>query len=375
VRDRTPGRHNDLLAEEAYVPVRRSSIVLAVTGIVLIVLAVLIRFVVVPIATMLPGNTNLGIKYAGTATLLNAAALQTGDTKHVIAANVPVTVDRRVKVTSTHGDTAIVTDSLTIDAGGQALPSVHTYALDRSSLAGAAPPAGTSVEPSKGALSSAFPIGPKADNSYRYYDSTSQAVVPITYTGHANRDGRAVNIYKISAAGAVKDPGLLKMLPSSLPKQLIAGLAPLLPAAVQAKITPATLSALPDPIPLSYTGTTNIVAYVDKQTGVAVDQTISEQVVVNVAAGSQTLSLIPVLALNFHMTPASVKYLADKAKSTGRLLTLIKVIVPIALIVIGVLLAVVAVIRRRKPLSPSGPSAAETDRSQRAMPMDTALPR
>jgi hypothetical protein len=357
------------------VPVRRSSIVLAATGIVLILLAVLIRFVVVPIATKLPGNTNLGITYAGTATLLDAKALQSGDTKHVLAANVPMTVDRRVKVTSTHGDTAIVTDSLTINAGGQALPSAHTYALDRSSLAGAARPAGTSVEPSQGALSSAFPIGPKADNSYRYYDSTSQAIVPITYSGHATRDGRAVNVYKISAVGAVKDPGLLKMLPPALSKQLIAGLAPLLPAAVRATITPATLSALPDPIPLSYTGTTNIVAYVDTQTGIAVDQTISEQVVVNVAAGSQTLSLMPVLVLDFHMTPASAKYLADKAKSAGRLLTLINVIVPLALVVIGVVLAVVAVIRRRKPVSPSGPSAAETPRSQRAMPMDTALPR
>jgi hypothetical protein len=357
------------------VPVRRSSIVLAATGVVLILLAVLIRFVAVPIATRLPGNTNLGIKYAGTATLLNAAALKAGDTKHVIAADVPMTVDRRVKVTSTHGDTAIVTDSLTIDAGGHALPSAHTYALDRSSLAGATPPAATSVEPSKGAVSSAFPIGPKADNSYRYYDSTSQAIVPITYAGHANRDGRAVNVYKIAAVGAVKDPGLLKMLPASLPKQMIAGLAPLLPATVRATITPATLSALPDPMPLSYTGTTNIVAYVDKQTGIAVDQTISEQVVVNVAAGSQTLSLMPVLALDFHMTPDSAQYLADKAKSAGRLLTLINLMVPIALIVIGVLLAVVAVIRRRKPVSPSGPSAAETDRTQRAMPMDTLLPR
>ena len=354
-------------------PVRRSSIALAATGIVLILLAVLIRFVVVPIATKLPGNTNLGVKYAGTATLLNAKALQSGDTKHVLAADVPMSVDRRVKVTSTHGDTAIVTDSMTIDAGGQALPSAHAYALDRSSLAGATPPAGTSVEPSMGALSSAFPIGPKADNSYRYYDSTSQAIVPITYAGHANRDGRAVNVYKIAAVGAVKDPGLLKMLPPSLPKQLITRLAPLLPAAVRATITPATLSALPNLIPLSYTGRTNIVAYVDKQTGIAVDQTISEQVVVNVAAGSQTLSLMPVLALDFHMTPGSAKYLADKAKSAGRLLTLINVVVPIALVVIGVVLAVVAVIRRRKPVSPPGPSAAETHSSQRAKPLDTAL--
>jgi heme/copper-type cytochrome/quinol oxidase subunit 2 len=82
-----------------------------------------------------------------------------------------------------------------------------------------------------------------------------------------------------------------------------------------------------------------------------------------------------VLALDFRMTPASTKYLADKANSAGRLLTLVKVVVPIALIVIGVLLTAVAAIRRRKPVSPSGPSAAETDRTQRAVPMDTALPR
>jgi heme/copper-type cytochrome/quinol oxidase subunit 2 len=81
---------------------------------------------------------------------------------------------------------------------------------------------------------------------------------------------------------------------------------------------------------------------------------------------------MPVLALDFHMTPASAKYLADKAKSAGRLLTLINVVVPIALVVIGAVLAVVAVIRRRKPVPP-GPSAAETHSSQRAMPLDTAL--
>jgi len=88
-------------------PICRSSIVLAVTGIVLIVLAVLVRFVVVPVATKLPGSTNLGVTYSGTATLLNSSALQSGDTKNVIAANVPTTVDRRLKVTSVHGDTAI----------------------------------------------------------------------------------------------------------------------------------------------------------------------------------------------------------------------------------------------------------------------------
>ena len=348
-------------------PVRRSSIVLDVVGIVLIGLAVVIRFVVVPIATKLPGNTDLDIKYVGTATMLNSAALQSGDTKHVIAANVPITVDRRVKVTSTHGDTAIVSDALTIHAGGQTLPSTHIYALGRTSLKSVTAPDGIAVEPSRDALSSAFPIGPKADNSYRYYDATTRGIVPITYAGRDTRDGRAVNVYKIASSGSVKDPGLLKMLPAELPKSLVAGLAPLLPAAVQGKITPAIVSALPDPVPLNYTGTTNIVAYVDKQTGVAVDETVAQQVVVNVAVGSQTLSLLPVLTLNFHITPASVNYLAHKAKSAGRLLTLMTLIVPIALLVIGVLLLMIAIIRRRKPESRLAPVAVDADASERTV--------
>ena len=336
-------------SEEAELSVRRSSIVLAGVGIVLIVLGVLVRFVVVPVATKLPGNSNLGVTYSGQATLLNSSALQSGDTKNVIVANVPTTVDRRVKVTSIHGDTAIVSDDLTIHAGSQTLTSDHTYALDRTTLEGVTPPPGISVEPSVGALSSAFPIGPQPNDSYRFYDSTTRDIVPISYAGHATRDGRSVNVYRIASAGAVRDPGLLKLLPPSLPKNLIASLAPVLPTAVRAKITPAILAALPSPVPLSYTGTTNIVAYVDSQTGIAIDETVSEQVVVNVTAGSQTLSLIPVLALDFHVTPASVKYLANKANSTGELLTLMNLIAPVALVVIGVVLLVIAILRRHKP--------------------------
>jgi hypothetical protein len=348
--------------------IRRSSIILGAVGVVMIALALVIRFVVVPIATQLPGSTDLPVTYSGTGMLLNSASLQSGDTSHVIAANVPVTVDRQVKVTSVHGGTAIVSDDLTVHAGSQTLPSDHAYALDRTTLEGVAPPEGIAVEPSAGALSSAFPIGPKGDSSYRFYDSTTRNIVPVSYTGHATREGRAVNVYTISSVGPVKDPGLLKMLPPSLPKKLLASLAPLLPAAVRAEVTPATLAALPDPVPLSYTGTTHITAYVDEQTGVPIDETISEQVVVNAAAGARTLSLIPVLALDFHVTPASMQYLAHKASTSGELLTVIELIVPLVLGVIGVVLVVIAILRRRRP-APAVPGEAET--ADAAQPQST----
>ena len=89
------------------------------------------------------------------------------------------------------------------------------------------------------------------------------------------------------------------------------------------------------------------------------------------------LSLIPMLALDFHVTPASVKYLAHKAKTSGRLLTLMKVIVPIVLIVIAVVLVLIAVIRRRKPVPAPPPLSVLTADAFRPQvsPVDAAPPR
>jgi hypothetical protein len=340
--------------------VRRSAIVFAAVGLVLIVLAALLRFVVVPIATKLPGSTDLTVHYSGTATLLNTAALQSGDVAHLINANVPLTVDRRVRVTATHGDTGVVSDVLTLHVGGQTQVSPHIYALDRTTLNGTTAPAGTAVEPSKGALSSAFPVGAKKKN-YRYYDSTTRSIVPARYTGTSTVKGRSVNVYKMTASGPVKDPALLTTLPTGLPKTLVASLGPLLPAALRAQLTPATLAALPDVIPFSYTGTTNIVAYVDQQTGLALDQTISEQVVANAALGGTSTSLAPVSAFSFRVTPASVSYLVDKAQSSGRLLTLLGTVLPLVLLIVGLALIVLAVLRRRRPEDPaSGQDAGST---------------
>ncbi|UIX29235.1 porin PorA family protein [Streptomyces sp. GQFP] len=330
---------------------RRSSIVLAAVGIVLAALAMLVRYVIAPIATKLPGDTDETVHYSGKATMLNSEALQSGDTAHAINSNVPITVDRRLRVTSTHGDTAIMKDFLTVHASNQDLSSSHTYAIDRTDMNGSKPPSGTAVEPSKGALSSAFPANGKRDDSYSFYDSTTRAIVPVQYTGSATREGRAVNVYKITAAGPVKDPSMLKTLPVALPKKLVGGLGASLPAATRAKFTPAAVAALPDPVPLTYTGKTTIVAYVDRQTGIAIDQTIDQQVIANTALGGSQTSLLPVSVFNFKITPASVSELGDQAASVGLLLTLMTDITPLVLVVIAAALILIAYLRRRRPQS------------------------
>jgi hypothetical protein len=93
--------------------------------------------------------------------MLNSAALKSGDSQE--RCRVQPADDRRPvgesdRHTRRHRHPI---DTLTISAGGQTMPSAHTYALDRTSPAGTTPPKGITVEPSKGALSSAFPLGPQ----------------------------------------------------------------------------------------------------------------------------------------------------------------------------------------------------------------------
>jgi hypothetical protein len=337
----------------ATVSVRRSSMVLAAVGLVFIVVAGLVRFIAVPLAVKLPGDTDATVHYAGTATLLNSKALLAGDITHVLTANVPITVDRRIQVTATHGNTAIVKDSVTVHAGGLSEPSAHVYALDRTSMKGAAPPGGISVEPSRGALSSAFPINPKSGATYNFYDSTTRTIVPVRYTGTDNRHGRPVKVYEISASGPVKDPTMLAPLPSGLPTALMAGLAQVLPPAARAGLTPQTVAALPTTIPLTYTGITKITAYVDRQTGVSIEQTISQQVIANAVLGAKPVALLAVSAFEFSSTPASMLDITRKAKSAGQQLNLLSNVAPLTLLVVGALLLVVAVLLRRRPAAPA----------------------
>ena len=51
------------------------------------------------------------------------------------------------------------------------------------------------------------------------------------------------------------------------------------------------------------------------------------------------------------VTPASVKFAADKASSAGKLLIIVKYAAPIGLYTLGLALIIVAIVRRRKPAS------------------------
>ncbi|MGW3867214.1 porin PorA family protein, partial [Streptomyces sp. NPDC005047] len=79
---------------------RRPSIALITMAVILVAAAAVVRLVVAPNATKLPADTDQTVHYAGETTMLDAKALRSGDTAHVLRSGIPVTADRRVRVTS-----------------------------------------------------------------------------------------------------------------------------------------------------------------------------------------------------------------------------------------------------------------------------------
>jgi len=345
-------------------PGSRTAKILIPLGVLLLVAGAVVRFYVVPSVSKLPGDLDVTNHYAGSGTLLNAAALQAGDTAHAVASNVPVTIDRHTYVSNVHGDTAITHDDFTVHApGGVSLPSNHTYAVDRKTMDAAREPEGAEAEGHNG-LTIGLPIAPDAGTSYQLYDFATATTVPMKYTGDATVAGRIVLNYTAQAAGRLQDKAILSALPPALPKAQLAGMEPLLPADLQAELA-AAAATLPDPVPLKYTVSSKIGVAADKTLGTPVDGSLAMQVVATVDIAGKPVSIMPVMALDTTLTQASISQAADTAASTSRLLTIASVVVPVVLVILGLVSLIVGVVRRR-------PTSTKTSDDHQDRPTESA---
>jgi hypothetical protein len=119
------------------------------------------------------------------------------------------------------------------------------------------------------------------------------------------------------------------------------------PPDVKAQLAPVA-PHLPAIVPLGYESTT---AYVDRSTGIVVDQAVTEQVTPDPERRRRACAPCPVMATAMKATPARVQFAADKASSAGKLLMIVKTAAPIGLYRLGLALIIVAIVRRRKPAS------------------------
>ena len=336
----------------------RSSVVLAVVGVLLLVAAGLVRFVYLPTASKLPSDFDTTQSYSGTYNGLNPAVLAGASSARAVISNAPMTASRRYQTASTQGDTAIVTRTLQRSLAGQAQPSSQVkYSVDRTDFAGQPAPAGSSgVVSSQGQIFS-LPLNPSASDSYKLWDEATAKAYPLSYKGTSSVAGRDTYSYRSVAQGALADPAALG-LPTSVTRPQLTALAPslasLLPAALQAQL-PKILASLPETIPLTWTSSTNATIYADAATGAP----IRVQSTQKISGGIAGISL-PFATITLNTTNASEGAIADDAARNASNLTLVGTTIPVGLLVLGLLVLVLAVVLAvRNARHPGGAAPAQ----------------
>ncbi|WP_419992981.1 porin PorA family protein [Streptomyces boninensis] len=317
---------------------RKRTIALGAGAVIVLAGAAVLRFAVVPAVHQVPDDLDATARYAGTASMLNAAALKSGDTKNAFVKGIPVTASQRVHVTGTDGGTAVVSEVLTVRApdGKKLRNAQHRYAIDRVNLDAAKPPQGSKAEEHQG-LSVGFPLTPKK-TSYPFWDAATQATAPATYRKTVTAEGREAYVYHFQQMGKVADRATLAALPKALPKAQLKGLAAGQPKGKRDRLS-AALGRLPDPVPVTYTSTADTTFTIDRETGTPLRAAKSQTVTANIAGGTP---LAQVMDLRLNSTPASVKERAGDAADAARLLSLAKTVIPLSLLGLAVLLAVAA---------------------------------
>ncbi|MFW0793240.1 porin PorA family protein [Gordonia sp. CPCC 205515] len=339
--------------------IRRSSVVLIIVGILLLLLSAVARFVVTPMATKLPEDLDKGSTYAGTATLLNAKALAANDFAHAMIKDAPITLEQGVKVTGIQDGLAITEqNSLLKGPGGLESPSTHTYAIDRTSMqATSQPPSGSNAQAASGLIFT-LPPHPKQQD-YSFFVPDLKTAAPLKYLGEGTVNGRDVYRYAVDASGPLANEETLKTLPPALPKTLIGALAATMPAAQRVALT-AALPTLPAVVPLNYTASSKIGLSADKTIGAPLNSTVEQQILANITIGGKSVPLMPVMAVKAQFTPQTVADNVSSAGSAAQKLTLLSVVVPLVLLVLGLILIAVGVLRRKKPIAGAGTTTGAT---------------
>ncbi|MFF0501783.1 porin PorA family protein [Nocardia aobensis] len=327
--------------------VRKSAAVSITIGIALLIATALFYIFALPGFEKLPANLDVTAEYEGQATMLNNSALSSGDLANAVLKDIPITVQRRMYVSSSTSDTAIYHEDTRIQGpNGLSINASHIYAVDRKSLDSGVAPSGTAVEAHTG-LTAAFPADPPADDSMLLWDSYTQKPVAAKYAGSEKISGRKVNRYDMTTDGALQDPAMLRSLPAVLPKAVVEQMIPI----VSAQSRTALQESLPttgDPVPITYHSTGTLSLGVDRQIGSPIDGSQKQTITAVAHVGDRSIDLVPVMVTDVQTTAATRASAADTMHSAGRVLTLFTVVAPLAVIVLGIVLIALGIVLNRR---------------------------
>ena len=323
---------------------RKAAIASVVIGLILGIGAGLMAWWITPsyIARM-PSDFNKTRSYDGTIrTLFDPAALTTGNLAAAIKTGLPATLTENVKVQQTSGNTALLQDTRNVMAAGNTVGHiVSNYAVDRKSLeAVSSYPSDWTVAPAKG-LTVSWPLGAKQQN-YTGWVYMTYTTTPLKYIKQVQQGG--INTYQYQAtvpATPIKNPQVLASLPKALPVSLLPGLK------AAGLISPANLASLSKmfsgtaQIPLGYTYQASNTYYVAPDTGMVVNVVKNETEMGGIVLPNGTIiPVLPVLAMTYHTSPASMSAAVNDANSGSSMITLFGVTLPIVAASAGFVLVV-----------------------------------
>jgi hypothetical protein len=336
--------------------------VLGVLGLVCLLIAGILAWVVVPTQKQLPADTNTTRQLTGTAkVLLVPAALVSGDLHSAIQTNVPVGATQTVKVVATSGDNAQVSDArtLTSSSGQPIAQSNASYAVNRTSLEAATGyPSNWQVTPHQG-LTISWPIGAEQQD-YSGWVQDTQTTTNLKYLKEDTRNGVNAYVYTTESEPApIKDPQVLALLPQELPQSAVGGLLGALPipAEIKAQLAP-VLSQLGDPIKLAYTYQIVASYWVEPTTGIVlyVQQQEIRKVGLTLPTGG-AMAAVPIFDVSTAFTEQSAKDAVNEANDAKSKIKMYGTTLPWILGVLGVLAligGVVLIVAARRPLSTEG---------------------
>ncbi len=317
-----------------------------VLGVLLIAAAGVTAFFITPhYVSRLPGDAKAQRSYSGTfKTLLDPQAVAQGNLVAALKQNVPLTVDRSVKVERTSGDTALVSDARTTSAAGTTVEkTLWQYALDRRNLEPVAKHPGDWTVVDAHGLTVSWPIGAKK-KTYTGWVPETASTTPVTFTRTENHAGIPTYVYQVNAAPApIADAQVLAPLPKALPQSLLKLVATLGPLTPEAKLQlTALLPTLGDPVPLSYTQQENDSFWVEPETGVVIDAVRSQQRNAGVRNpnGGAFIPLLPVIDASYQQTPKSVQDAVHDAQKGRKSIELYGTTLPVIAAVLGLVLVV-----------------------------------
>jgi hypothetical protein len=334
-------------------------LILLALGLVLILAAGLVKWVILPAQAQWPDDVDSTRTYEGTLhVMLNPQALQTRDLSNVFSRDVPITISRHVTTEDAEGDRAVIQEVATLHGpDGQEIQRSETwYAINRRMMeavpkAAVADLAGGNNVLDREGLVIGFPIGTGKRN-YAGWSSDYQATVEARFVREEERGGLKTYVFESSSSPRqVQDPDVLALFPADIPKEVLANLGKRLdlPALLRSQIGDA-FSSLPDPVSLAYVYEYETIYWVEPTTGVLIDYNKHEayRVALELQRLTRLVPLAPVFEQSYYMAPASVQDAAEDATRAKSLLDLYGTIFPGALFLVGLVVAAAGLLTLRR---------------------------